>query len=152
MQPDLKPELSPLSLMDVPLMLAIEQQAHSHPWSRDLLASNFGGLYRNLGLWQGQRLLAYIVLRVVAGEAELINIAVAPESQGQGLGKQLMRAMFNMAEQQQWLHILLEVRASNYKAQQLYKRFEFSEIDRRKAYYPCHEQGREDALIMQCIC
>ncbi|MDO6685215.1 MULTISPECIES: ribosomal protein S18-alanine N-acetyltransferase [unclassified Agarivorans] len=152
MQPDLKPELSPLSLMDVPLMLAIEQKAHSHPWSRDLLASNFGGLYRNLGLWQGQRLLAYVVLRVVAGEAELINIAVAPESQGQGLGKQLMQAMFNMAEQQQWLHILLEVRASNHKAQQLYKRFEFSEIDRRKAYYPCHEQGREDALIMQCIC
>lgn len=144
--------LSPLSLLDVPLMLEIEQQAHTHPWSRQLLASNFGGLYRNLGLWRGQQLLGYIILRVVAGEAELINVAVAPQLQGQGLGKRLMLAMFELAQEQQWQQVLLEVRESNLKAQQLYRQLGFSEIDRRKGYYPCQQNGREDALIMQCIC
>ncbi len=145
-------QLSPVSLLDVPLMLEIEQQAHSHPWSRQLLASNFGGLYRNLGLWQGECLLGYIILRVVAGEAELINIAVAPQKQGHGFGKCLMQAMFELALEQQWQQILLEVRETNLKAQRLYQQFGFSEIDRRKGYYPCQQNGREDALIMQCIC
>lgn len=133
-------------------MLEIEQQAHSHPWSRQLLASNFGGLYRNLGLWQEQQLLGYIILRVVAGEAELINIAVAPQHQGHGLGRCLMQAMFELAKEQQWQQVLLEVRESNLKAQSLYQQFGFSQIDRRKAYYPCLQNGREDALIMQCVC
>ncbi|WP_246612296.1 ribosomal protein S18-alanine N-acetyltransferase [Agarivorans albus] len=149
---DLKTSLSPLSVMDVPMMLNIEQQAHSHPWSRALLTSNFGGLYRNLGLWQDDRLLAYIILRVVAGEAELINIAVTPEQQGKGLGTQLMRVMLEMADEQQWQQILLEVRESNVSAQKLYLRFEFEQIDRRKGYYPCDKKGREDALIMQRFC
>lgn len=149
---DLETSLSPLSVMDVPMMLNIEQQAHSHPWSRALLTSNFGGLYRNLGLWQGNSLLAYIILRVVAGEAELINIAVTPEQQGKGLGTQLMQAMLSMADEQQWQQILLEVRESNVGAQKLYLRFEFEQIDRRKGYYPSEKKGREDALIMQRFC
>ncbi|MGY5452156.1 ribosomal protein S18-alanine N-acetyltransferase [Agarivorans sp. MS3-6] len=152
MHSDPSPQISPLSVMDVPAMLNIEQQAHTHPWSRQLLSSNFGGLYRNVGLWQQNRLLAYIILRVVAGDAELINIAVDPEYQGQGLGKRLILEMLQLAKQQQWQQILLEVRQSNHVAQALYTNVGFIEIDRRKAYYPCSEQGREDALIMQLFC
>lgn len=145
-------EVSHLSVMDVPMMLNIEQAAHSHPWSRQLLSSNFGGLYRNLGLWHKNHLLAYMILRVVAGDAELINLAVDPAHQGQGLGKRLMQAMFALAEQQQWQQIMLEVRRSNVIAQSLYQRFQFVEIDCRKGYYPCDKLGREDALVMQYCC
>ncbi|GAA4896443.1 ribosomal protein S18-alanine N-acetyltransferase [Ferrimonas pelagia] len=143
--------ISPLSILDVSAMFRIEQLAHSHPWSQKLMASNFGGLYRDLGLWQGDQLLGYVIVRVVAGEAELINIAVDPAHHGQGFGRQLMQAMMALAQQEQWEQILLEVRASNAPAQHLYRTFGFDEIDRRKGYYPSAE-GREDALIMRCFC
>jgi len=45
--------------------------------------------------------------------------------------------------------VLLEVRPSNPRAIQLYERFGFATIGRRKNYYPARHRSREDALVMR---
>ncbi|RKF18480.1 ribosomal-protein-alanine N-acetyltransferase [Alginatibacterium sediminis] len=140
--------ISPLQALDIDAIMAIEAKAHLNPWSRSLMRSNFGGLYCNFGLFDGKQLRGYCILRVVASEAELINIAVDPTFQGQGFGRQLMQYLIDNARTNNWSQIDLEVRLSNKSAQNLYQGFGFSLIGKRENYYPA-AQGREDALLYQ---
>jgi ribosomal-protein-alanine N-acetyltransferase len=56
-----------------------------------------------------------------------------------------------VARAQQMQLILLEVRVSNEAAIRLYQRYGFSEIGRRKHYYPVAPGVREDAIVMQLL-
>jgi len=42
----------------------------------------------------------------------------------------------------------LEVRASNQRAQDLYRRYGFREVGLRRGYYPAGPLGRENAIVM----
>jgi ribosomal-protein-alanine N-acetyltransferase len=46
--------------------------------------------------------------------------------------------------------MLLEVRASNVAARGLYCNAGFCEISLRRGYYPA-DNGREDAIVMECL-
>lgn len=89
--------------------------------------------------------------------AEILRIATHPHYQRQGIGKQMLMALFDTLTQQQAQHILLEVRADNVAAIALYQQHGFVQIDIRKGYYSPkahseHElQPQVDALIMQKI-
>ncbi|WP_028863540.1 ribosomal protein S18-alanine N-acetyltransferase [Psychromonas aquimarina] len=138
-----------MSLEDIEAVHNIEQQSHTHPWSKKLFLSNFGKRYFNHVLLADNQVLAYFVASSVAGEVTLMNIAVSPDHQGKGLGGMLLQYLldFSLANNEQ--EIWLEVRASNENALSLYHKLGFVEVDRRKGYYPS-ENGREDALIMCC--
>jgi ribosomal-protein-alanine N-acetyltransferase len=45
--------------------------------------------------------------------------------------------------------ILLEVRPSNARAEKIYRRYGFTQIGIRKAYYPAPNNTREDAIVMK---
>ncbi len=45
--------------------------------------------------------------------------------------------------------VLLEVRPSNERALEIYQRYGFQTIGRRKGYYPTANQQREDAIVMR---
>jgi ribosomal-protein-alanine N-acetyltransferase len=82
----------------------------------------------------------------VIDEAHLLNIAVAPTAQGQGLGARLLQHAMREAARDGMDNMYLEVRPSNPCALQIYQAFGFRQIGLRKAYYPAAE-GREDALV-----
>ncbi|MEG3194120.1 ribosomal protein S18-alanine N-acetyltransferase, partial [Lysobacter sp. D1-1-M9] len=86
-------------------------------------------------------------LSVAAGEAHVLNICIAPEYQGRGLGRTLLRSLVRVAKARRVDRVFLEVRPSNPGAIQLYESEGFNEIGRRPRYYPAR-QGREDALVM----
>lgn len=69
---------------------------------------------------------------------ELIKIGVLPEKQRQGIGEKIM------AEIEEIRDILLEVRESNKKAINFYKKLGFKECSKRKNYY----RDGETAIIM----
>ena len=73
-----------------------------------------------------------------------MRIAVIPEFRGQGVAKEIMKAMIDCASSRGCERMMLEVRQSNVSAQELYKRFGFCEISVRKGYY-----DGEDAVIME---
>jgi len=82
---------------------------------------------------------------IILDEAHITNIAVHPEYRGFGIGTMLMESLISICKIENVIGITLEVRVSNQRAINLYKKFGFVEEGIRKAYY---EDNKEDALIM----
>ena len=149
---DIKPEdnsIIAMAICDIPDVFTIESAAHSHPWSEKLFLSNFGKRYINHVLTIDDEVVGYFIASYVAGEVTLLNIAITPECQGKGLGKQLLSYLKQFSVSLTQEEIWLEVRASNQSAIALYQALDFVEVDVRSAYYPTNG-GREDAIIMCC--
>lgn len=128
----------------------IERQAHSHPWSENMIReiNSRGGCHHVLS--EGNQVVGYFYAQNIVGEVTLLNIAVAPAYQGKGHGKQLMEAFLDMCEKANADSAWLEVRESNQNAFGLYESMGFNEVDRRRNYYPT-VSGKEDAIIMSYI-
>lgn len=93
----------------------------------------------------GQYVLGFASIWVMADEAHLTNIAVRSRYQRQGIGKQLLISIIDLAAELKANFITLEVRVSNTAAQSLYHKFGFTQTGVRTGYYT---DNREDALLM----
>lgn len=89
----------------------------------------------------------FALWRAVAGEAELLTIAVHPDAQRQGVGTTLMRGWMAEAATQADC-AFLEVADDNHPACALYRHCGFAEVARRARYY-ARARGAVDALVMR---
>lgn len=78
-------------------------------------------------------------------EAHIINIAVREAYRGYGFGELMIIATIEKAIALKARYVTLEVRASNFAAQNLYHKYSFNEAGLRNKYY---SDNHEDALIM----
>jgi ribosomal-protein-alanine N-acetyltransferase len=92
---------------------------------------------------------AFLLGRAVAGEAELLTLAVAPESRRLGLGRKLVARFLYQARLRGAETAFLEVAADNAGAQALYAASGFAESGRRRDYYARPDGGRIAAVLMQ---
>lgn len=92
------------------------------------------------------RILGYGGFWLVRGEAHISTIAVHPELRGRGLGELMLLAMLEEAVARGAETATLEVRASNFVAQNLYRKCGFIEVGLRHRYYHDNE---EDAVLMR---
>jgi ribosomal-protein-alanine N-acetyltransferase len=83
-----------------------------------------------------------ILARAVAGEVEILTLAVAPQARRQGIGRALVAQVASATPGQP---IFLEVAADNAAGQALYRTAGFLECGCRRDYYG---PGR-DALILR---
>ncbi|RME14900.1 MAG: GNAT family N-acetyltransferase [Alphaproteobacteria bacterium] len=86
--------------------------------------------------------------RAIAGEAELLTIAVAPEARRQGRGRALLAAFEAEAARRGAARGFLEVAEDNAAARALYAAAGWQETGRRPGYYALAGGGRVDALLM----
>jgi len=132
---------------DIQSVMAIEKSAYPFPWTegnlRDCLKSN----YYACVLEDGGNMIGYALMSMAAGEAHVLNICIHPDQQGKGLGRALMHSLEQTARTHKVEMLLLEVRASNKRAINLYESMGFNELGCRENYYPSHK-GREDALVL----
>ncbi|MBQ1783883.1 MAG: ribosomal protein S18-alanine N-acetyltransferase [Gammaproteobacteria bacterium] len=140
-------EIKPLSIADLPLLVVLEQQSHSHPMSEKQLASCLGGRYFAMGAWRGERLLGFAIAETVMDEGTLIDLVVATDVRRSGIARRLLEALLQRWQQAGVVSVFLEVRAGNQAALQLYHDLGFNEIGLRRGYYPAAD-GREDAVQM----
>lgn len=145
--------LRPMVVDDVDDVHALECSVFPHPWSRanfmDSLASGYDAwVLRDRA---GGALAGYFLLMYAPGEAHLLDVAVAAERHGSGLGRYLLDRIAARAREKRMESILLEVRPSNVRALQVYERYGYTGIGRRKGYYPAHEGRREDAIVMRYV-
>jgi ribosomal-protein-alanine N-acetyltransferase len=132
---------------DLERVLEIEHVAYSMPWAR----TTFEGLLARqdadlLVAVAGRQVVGYAVCWSVMEQAELGNIAVAPEWRRQGVATQLLERVLRRQTERGVREIFLEVRTSNTVAQELYQRYGFRQIGRRAGYY---SGPIEDALVMR---
>lgn len=141
------PRFEPMGEEDLPDIVGVEEKVYEFPWTlvnfRDSLRSGYScWLVRD-----GAELIGYAVLVLAAGEAHLLNLSIAPQAQGRGHGRQLLRSLIGVAREYRAKILFLEVRPSNGAGQRLYGAHGFRQIGVRRGYYPARH-GREDALVL----
>lgn len=141
---------APMVAGDVDEVFALETSVYPHPWSRGNFIDSLSSGYNSWTLRdEDGELVGYFLLMTIVDEAHLLNVAVAKARQREGLGLYLMDKICACARGLSMESILLEVRPSNLRALKVYERYGFTEIGRRKAYYPAHGGQREDAIVMR---
>lgn len=148
MSGEIEIRLRDMSAADVDAVLAIEQQVHSHPWTRGMFNDSLSNSYICSVYEAGQKIAGYAVLMPALDEVHLLDISIASACQRKGLGEKLLGDMLALARERKFARMILEVRRSNLAAMALYRKAGFTEIGVRHAYYPA-QNGREDAIVME---
>jgi ribosomal-protein-alanine N-acetyltransferase len=140
----------PMQQSDLGDVLGLEESVYPHPWSMGNFTDSLSSNYESWVLRdQDGDLLGYFLLMAIVDEAHLLNVAVSADKQGQGLGRFLLNQAVACARGLGMTSVLLEVRPSNTRALEIYERYGFKHIGRRKGYYPAANQQREDAIVMR---
>lgn len=141
-------QLRALQADDLEAVLAIEVAAYSHPWTRGNFQDSLLAGHPTMALCNGDgELIGYSVAMPGVDELHLLNLTVARRCQRLGLGARLLAAVLDQARDAALRTVWLEVRASNFPALALYRRFGFAQVGLRRGYYPARH-GREDAVLM----
>lgn len=140
-------QIKPLSVTDIPALLAIESAANRYPWTEGVIKSCFGSQYFSFGVFGNEQLLGFYFGQFIAVESQLFNICVRNDQQGKGIGAKLLGHFISQSEQRDAVEAWLEVRASNQSAIHLYQKHGFIEAGCRPNYYSS-ATGKEDAIIM----
>jgi ribosomal-protein-alanine N-acetyltransferase len=138
-------EIRQLAYADLPQVIAIERRAFPTPWSLAMFVlelSKPSGIC--LAALEDGEIIGYLVCSRYDTVWHLMNVAVEPKRQRQGIASALLERLFEQADKPSEQYTL-EVRTSNDAAIRLYERFGFRAAGRRRAYY---HDNREDALIM----
>ncbi|NJD91092.1 MAG: ribosomal-protein-alanine N-acetyltransferase [Geobacter sp.] len=138
-----------MTAAELPQIIAIERLSYPLPWSEqhflDELSSRVA--LPLVALDAEGAVLGYICAMQVLDEGHILNVAVAPEARGKGIGRLLCERVLADCRAADAAFVSLEVRVSNHSAIELYQRIGFVECGRRKRYY---ENG-EDAIMMEFI-
>lgn len=89
----------------------------------------------------------FALLRIIAGEAELLLIAVRPSARHSGVGRALLDDFIALARAAGAHRLHLEVRDGN-EAIILYERAGFTLVGRRRDYYRGADGAAHDALTL----
>jgi [ribosomal protein S18]-alanine N-acetyltransferase len=93
----------------------------------------------------GMTVVGFAGMWMFVDEAHVSTIASHADWRGYGIGELLLLTLLREAQRRNAVFATLEVRVSNVVAQNLYKKYSFVEVGRRKRYY---RDNGEDALIM----
>ena len=137
----------PMTEAHVAQVAALEQVCFSDPWSENSVRSE---LENPLSTWlialEGETVLGYVGSQTVLDEADIMNVAVAPDHRRQGIARLLLERLEEALRARNVHSLTLEVRASNEPAKVLYASLGYVQVGRRPNYY---FKPREDALILR---
>jgi [ribosomal protein S18]-alanine N-acetyltransferase len=142
--------LRTMTAADLDAVLVLEHDLFGEDaWSRQMLEGELAEQPRSryyLVADDGGVMTGYAGLLVAAAQADVLTLAVAADRWGQGIGSALLEALLGEAARRSCTEVFLEVRTDNTRAQQLYRRYGFSQIGIRKGYY---QPSGADALVMR---
>jgi N6-L-threonylcarbamoyladenine synthase len=131
---------------DIAEVAALEALSFADPWSPDAFAEELEAPRRAYFVAETDgNVVGYTGIMLVDDDAHLMNIAVAADSRGQGIGRQLLGEAIRQARAMGATRMTLEVRPSNAAAIALYESAGLVAVGERPGYYA--DTG-EAALIM----
>ncbi|MFM2355156.1 MAG: hypothetical protein RLZZ528_892 [Pseudomonadota bacterium] len=116
------------------------------PWD----AGEFAALLSAPGVFLLTQGDGFLLGRAVAGEAEILTLAVAPQARRQGSGRALVADFLSEARARGADSAFLEVAADNLAAIALYLGAGFRQADRRRGYFTAPGRPALDALVLTC--
>lgn len=141
-----------LTLADVARCVQIEQASSDYPWQAAIFQRSLRLQHWAFGvISEDAQLVAFCICQCVADECSVLNLAVDPLWQRQGLARMLLCQGLAWGQARGAQHAFLEVRQSNQAAQALYAVVGFALVGLRENYYPVKAAGRrrqEHALVM----
>ena len=142
--------LAPMLADDLDAVLAIEHKSFSMPWTDTMFLSEMRqGPGSQLLVARLEKrpttIVGYVGYRAVLDEMHVMIVAVAPAWRRRGIAQRMLLEAMEQARQADCARAILEVRASNVGAQQLYYRLGFAPVGVRPRYY---QRPSEDALIL----
>lgn len=139
-------EIRKMKKEDAGELAVLDKKCFSVPWSKKSFEEEAENeLAHYFVMTDEDDIIGYIGIWNIVGEGHITNIAVHPRYRGKGLSKRLMNAVFCFSEENTLGSLTLEVRESNITAQNLYSKYGFKKIGRRRRYY---SDNKEDAVIM----
>lgn len=129
---------------DVAALVSIHAEAFDASWDEASLAS----LLASPGVFAVAQDDGFILIRVVADEAEILTVAVRPSARRRGLARQLLEQGLVQALASGAATVFLEVAQSNDAARGLYSHFGFEQTGLRRGYYAKSDGSTEDALVL----
>ena len=142
--------MEPMLAGDLDTVIAIEHKSFSMPWTDTMFLSEMrqGPASQLLVARPEKRpttIVGYVGYRAVLDEMHVMILAVAPAWRRRGIAQHMLSEAMEQARQADCARAILEVRASNVGAQQLYYRLGFAPVGVRPKYY---QRPSEDALIL----
>jgi ribosomal-protein-alanine N-acetyltransferase len=128
-------------------VMSIESRVYPRPWSTSLFLSELAqrATRTYLVARMSGEVVGYAGMMYTANEAHVTNIAVDPAFHGRRIGTRLLLTIITEAIARGAEVVSLEVRVSNFIAQNMYVKFGFSVAGTRKGYYI---ETNEDAYVM----
>jgi [ribosomal protein S18]-alanine N-acetyltransferase len=139
--------VEPMGPDDVPAVHEIERLSFSTPWPAYAFEQELKGnrLARYVVARAGDTVVGFAGLWLMVDEAHITTFSVHPDWRRQGIGRQILVCLVELAIGIAARRMTLEVRVSNGPAQLLYRSFGFEVVGRRARYYT---DDHEDALVM----
>ncbi|MBV8153242.1 MAG: ribosomal protein S18-alanine N-acetyltransferase [Candidatus Eremiobacteraeota bacterium] len=139
--------IEPMRSDDIPAVLGIETLSFTTTWpanafSNELSANKLAHYYVGR---VDEKIVAYGGIWVILEDSHITTIAVQPEFRGRGLGEQMLIHLLDEAMTRGASWITLEVRETNDVAQRLYRKYGFTNVSVRRAYY---SDNNENAVVM----
>ena len=135
-----------MSKEDVDQVVRLEKICFSDPWSKETFMEE---LQLKVAIpfivKLEEKVVGYTCLWHLDDQLEVANFAVSPDHRRKGIGEKLIKRILLEAKERGCKNIVLSVRESNKAAINLYTKFGFAEVGRRKKYY---RLPIEDALTM----
>lgn len=137
----------PMAQNDLDKVLEIEKQSFVNPVSKNKLIKeiSYNHLARYYIMLLDDIIIGYFGMWIISDEGHILNIAIDPKYRGKGYGNDLIIELIKIAKENLVNKLTLEVRETNDPAKNLYKKYNFKVLGRRKDYY---REPTEDALIM----
>ena len=127
-------------------IIEIENEVFNYPWTRQIFLEELNNKFTHASLIKdNDKIIAYGFISILYENGDIDNIAVSSSYQGKGYGNKVLNELTNIAKENKVENILLEVRVSNVKAINLYKKNGFEIIRIIKSYY---QDNYEDAYQM----
>jgi ribosomal-protein-alanine N-acetyltransferase len=125
------------------------------PWSTEDLAALlreetvFGLVARRANVFGTRSAVGFVLVRSVAGEAEILTLAVDPGHRRRGIARILMETAMRRLYRDRVEALFLEVDAGNVAAVALYRRLKFAVVGERRGYYAHGSRPGATALVMR---
>jgi len=136
---------------DLERVYSLNKALFSEAWSKASLLQVMQSGFNLFVCENDNELAGYLLSQDVLDEVHIMQVAVLPAYQRQGIAKQLSQMLLDDKAHQAM--VFLEVRLSNIAAQALYVKLGFEKIGQRKGYYVPKDKHAdwEDAVVMQLM-